>query len=54
LPAHEAGAADAEIRADLPLAGLFAEQVRHRLHDENQDIADLAAALSAAALALAG
>jgi len=40
--------------ADLLLAGLFAEQVRHRLHDENQDIADLAAALSAAALALAG
>lgn len=50
----EAGAADAAIRSDLLLAGLSAEQVRHWLHDENQDIADLAAALSAAALALAG
>jgi len=50
----EAGSADAAIRADLLLAGLSAEQVRHWLHDENQDIADLAAALSAAALALAG
>ena len=47
-----AGAADAEIRTDLLLAGLSAEQVRHWLRDEQRDIPELAAALSAAAGAL--
>lgn len=49
-----AGAPDAEVRTDLLLAGLSAEQVRHWLQDEQRDIADLGTALSGAALALIG
>lgn len=48
----QAGAPDPELRADLLLAGLAAEQVRHWLHDEQSDLAELAGCLSAAALAL--
>ncbi len=48
----QAGAADPELRADLLLAGLAAEQVRHWLHDEQHDLDVLARALSAAALCL--
>jgi AcrR family transcriptional regulator len=47
-----AGARDPDIRADLLLAGLAAEQVRHWIRDERRDVADLAARLSTAALAL--
>ena len=50
---RDAGAADPELRADLILAGLAAEQVRHWLHDERRDLTDLAGGLSAAALVLA-
>lgn len=49
---HEVGAAEPDLRADLLLAGLAAEQVRHWLRDEHRDLADLADGLSAAALAL--
>lgn len=48
----EAGTPDPELRAQLLLAGLSAEQVRHWLHDEHQDQESLVRALSAAALAL--
>lgn len=47
-----AGAPDADLRSDLLLAGLAAEQVRHWLHDEHHELADLADGLCAAALAL--
>lgn len=48
-----AGAPDPDLRADLLLAALAAEQVRHWLHHEHRETADLADRLSAAALALA-
>lgn len=48
-----ADAPDPDLRADLLLAGLAAEQVRHWLHEEDLDPAELASALSSAALALA-
>jgi AcrR family transcriptional regulator len=47
-----AGAGDPDLRADLLLAALTAEQVRHWLHDERRDPAALADGLCAAALAL--
>lgn len=47
-----AGAGDPEVRAEILLAGLSAEQVKHWLRDERRDIVDLTEALSAAALAL--
>jgi len=50
---REAGAPEPDLRADLLLAGLAAEQVRHWLHDEHRDLTSLADSLSAAALALA-
>ncbi len=49
----QAGAPQADLRADLLLAGLAADQVRHWLHDQHHDLHELADALSAAALALA-
>lgn len=49
---REAAAPDPGLRADLLLAGLAAEQVRHWRHDEHRDLRHLAGALSAAALAL--
>jgi AcrR family transcriptional regulator len=49
-----AGSPDPELRADLLLAGLAAEQVRHWIHEEHRNLADVAAGLSAAALALSG
>lgn len=51
---HAGAAPEPTLRADLLLAGLAAEQVRHWLHDEHRDLTDLAAGLSAAALALTG
>ncbi len=48
----QAGAPHPELRADLLLAGLAAEQVRYWVHDQRHDLADLASALSSAALAL--
>lgn len=48
-----AGAPDPELRADLLLAGLAAEQIRHWLHDEHRDLCVLANSLSVVALALA-
>jgi len=50
---HEVGASDPDLRADLLLAGLAAEQVRHWLHDQRRDLDDLADGLSNAALVLA-
>lgn len=49
----EAGAADPDLRAELLLAGVAAEQVRYWLYDEQRDIAVVAQAVSAAALAIA-
>lgn len=49
---HESGAPAPDLRADLILAGLAAEQVRHWLHDEHRDLARLAERLAAAAVAL--
>lgn len=49
----EAASPHPGLRADLLLAGLAADQVRHWLHDQRYDRADLAAELSCAALALA-
>ncbi len=49
----QAGAHQPDLRADLLLAGLAADQVRHWLHDHHRDLDDLALGLSAAALALA-
>lgn len=48
----QAGAPDADLRADLLLAALSAEQVRHWLHIQRRSRDELAQALSAAALAL--
>jgi hypothetical protein len=48
------GSPDPELRADLLLAGLAAEQVRHWIREEHRNLADIAAGLSAAALALSG
>jgi len=50
---NQAGAPNPDLRADLLLAGLAAEQVRHWLHDEHRGLADLADGLSTAALTLA-
>jgi len=49
----QAGAPQPDLRADLLLAALAADQVRHWLHDHRRDLHDLARGLSAAALALA-
>lgn len=49
----QAGAPQPDLRADLLLAALAADQVRHWLHDQHHDLHELADALSAAALALA-
>jgi hypothetical protein len=49
---NEAGAPHPALRADLLLAGLAAEQVRHWLSDQRHELSDLASALSSAALAL--
>jgi hypothetical protein len=43
---------DPELCADLLLAALAAEQVRHWLHDEGRTLEDLTARLAGAALAL--
>jgi AcrR family transcriptional regulator len=43
---------DPDLRADLLLAALAAEQVRHWLHDERRTLDDLTARLAGAALAL--
>jgi len=43
---------ESELRADLLLAGLAAEQVHHWLHDEHRDLTDLTHGLSTATLAL--
>jgi AcrR family transcriptional regulator len=48
-----AGAPDPELRTDLLLAGLAAEQIRHWLHDEHRDLCVLANGLSVVALTLA-
>ena len=48
----ESDAADPELRADVLLAGLAAEQVRYWLRDEQRDLDVLARALCAAALSL--
>jgi len=48
-----AGTPDPALRADLLLAGLAAEQVRHWLHDEHRALDDLSRQLAGAALALA-
>ncbi len=49
---NQAGAPQHDLRADLLLAGLAADQVRHWLHDQHRNLDDLAAGLAAAALAL--
>lgn len=49
----QSGAPHPELRADLLLAGLAADQVGHWVHDRSYDLADVADALSAAALVLA-
>lgn len=43
----EAGAPQPDLRADLLLAGLAAEQVRHWLHDRHREPGELAAELAA-------
>jgi AcrR family transcriptional regulator len=48
----ESDATDPELRADMLLAGLAAEQVRYWLRDEQRDLDVLARALCAAALSL--
>jgi AcrR family transcriptional regulator len=50
----EAGAPDAELRADVLLAALAAEQVRHWLHEEGRAAADLRDGLVRLAGRLAG
>jgi AcrR family transcriptional regulator len=50
---HAAGAPDPDLRADLLLAALAAEQVRHWLHDERRTLDDLTPRFADAALALA-
>ncbi len=49
----QTGAPNPDLRADLLLAALAADQVRHWLHDEHRDLDDITDELSAAALALA-
>ena len=49
---QQAGAPSPGLRADVILAGLAAEQVRHWLHDQHRELSNLAADLSAAARAL--
>ncbi|MDQ2750426.1 MAG: TetR/AcrR family transcriptional regulator [Actinomycetota bacterium] len=49
----DAGAADVALRADVLLAALAGEQVRHWLQDEGRDAVAVADALCAVALALA-
>jgi hypothetical protein len=48
-----AAAPDPELRADLLLATLAADQVRHWLHDERRTLEDLTPRLVSAALDLA-
>jgi AcrR family transcriptional regulator len=48
-----AAAPDPELRADLMLATLTAEQIRHWLHDERRTLEDLITRLASAALDLA-
>lgn len=50
---REAGAPDVDLRADVLLASLAGEQVRHWLHEDHRGKAEVAAGLAAAALALA-
>ena len=50
---RDSGAPAPDLRADLLLAALAAEQVRHWLHAEHRDLASLTDGLSAAALTLA-
>lgn len=50
---NESAAPQPELRAEMLLAFLAAEQVRHWLRNERRALADIAAALGAAALALA-
>lgn len=49
----EAAAPQPDLRADILLAALAAEQVRHWLHDERRPLAELAEGVSAVAFALA-
>lgn len=49
----EAGAADPELRADVLLAALTAEQVRHWLHTERRALDDLTASITTLARTLA-
>jgi AcrR family transcriptional regulator len=49
----EAGAPDPELRADVLLAALTAEQVNHWRHDERYPLADLTQAVSSLARSLA-
>lgn len=49
----EAGAPDPDLRADVLLAALTAEQVRHWRHDEQRPLADLTASLVALTRSLA-
>ena len=50
---REAGAGDPDLRADLLLAGLAADQVRHWRVEEHRDLGDFTTDLCAAASALA-
>lgn len=47
-----AGAPHPDLRADLLLAGLAAEQVQHWVHDQRHDLAAVASAVCSAAVAL--
>ncbi|OLT06121.1 hypothetical protein BJF90_18290 [Pseudonocardia sp. CNS-004] len=49
----EAGAPDPDLRADVLLAALTAEQVRHWRHDEGHQLAELTRAMSRLARGLA-
>lgn len=49
----EAGAPDPDLRADVLLAALTAEQVRHWRHDEDHRLADLTRAMESLARSLA-
>lgn len=49
----EAGVPDSDLRAEVLLAALTAEQVRHWRHDEDYQLADLAHAMSSLARSLA-
>lgn len=49
---NEAGASQVDLRADVVLAALAGEQVKHWLHDDRRDRGEVAAALAATALAL--